>query len=150
MREDGADHQRVESRHPERDGVYDDEGGFHPSPCSKAPFVLRITCANCNETVVMAGMLLIEEHEQADEYSDDVHTWAQQDLVPHCIESAPKLFEPAEGTPKKVRDAIESSFRFYWLDRDACVSRLRLAVELFLDSEGVEDKTASGAPIPLG
>ncbi len=61
-----------------------------------------------------------------------------------------KLFQVAKGTPKNVAKAIISSFHFYWLDKDACVSRLRTAVEIFLDTERIDSRRSGGAPIPLG
>jgi hypothetical protein len=80
----------------------------------------------------------IEEHEDYDQLAKELHTSESEDLYPDYMNPPPRLFHVTPGTPKQVENAVTSAFQFYWLDRDACVSRLRTAIEIFLDSEGIK------------
>ena len=96
----------------------------------------------------MSGLMhAVEEVHVHDDQEEE--TISVETLIPRMIEPPPKLFAIPQGTPQEVKATIIQAFRLYWFDRDACVGRLRTAVELFLTSEGITAEHPGGAPIML-
>jgi len=103
--------------------------------------VLLLKCKSCKETVAVAGLM----HAVEEMYEGQEETVSVETLIPRMIEPPPKLFPIPKATPTEVTDVVNQAFRLYWFDRDACASRLRTAVELFLTKEGIADKRTNGA-----
>lgn len=119
----------------------DERAGLPPFPYR---FSARLTCGRCRETVVVCGKAI--EHLETDANGDEIG-WTN--ITPQFIEPAPRLFAIPRDAPESVARTLRQAFSLYWCDLDACIARLRTAVELFLTSEGLQAETSNAKPIPL-
>ena len=113
-------------------------------------FVALLKCGACGESIVIAGnksgeVAVVRTGPEPDDFDDEM----QYTLFPKLIEPPPNLFPIPRDAPLRVHVALRTAFRLYWTDRDACVSRLRMAVERFLDSENIPSRRGNDAPIFL-
>ncbi len=110
-------------------------------------FVVVLRCTKCFESTIVAGNQVETDEWWGPDPDQHDHTC---NLIPQFIEPAPQLFPVSKDVPDEVATALRSAFRLYWVDWDACVSRLRTAVERLLDAEGIAARFPNGGPIPLG
>ena len=109
----------------------------------KQRFSARLKCdeAVCGEILTMAGdtetvSVYLEE-------SEGYTGWAVQDVLrPKSVFPAPPLFPILEKAPYRVREQLQLGFQLFWTDLAACAGRLRTAVELMLDDQGVPDQVS--------
>lgn len=131
--------------------LWNEYGGV---PFSTYRFTCLLKCRQCNEIIIVAGYR--EEHEDVDvDYPEEpAELVTYVTLKPKFIEPAPQLFSINKKCPDDVRKALEDAFSLYWFDLNACVSRLRTAVEFLLDSVGIEGirtkEDGTKVPIELG
>lgn len=97
---------------------------------------LRCDEGKCGEIAFMAGEtstvpVFLE--------NDGGYTgWAEQDvLVARSLFPAAPLFPITEQAPRVVKEQLKLGFQLFWSDLAACAGRLRTAVELMLDEQGV-------------
>lgn len=97
-------------------------------------------CENCKEPVMMTG---VGYSENQFVIYDDPH------YNKNIILYKPLFFTPTipildipRKCPPKVKNEIIKSFSLFWNDMDSCVNKLRLSLELLMDSQKI-NKTAT-------
>lgn len=101
-------------------------------------FSARMKCDEqaCQEIVIAAGdTQLVQTYEEDEE---GYNGWAFQEVLhAQSFFPAPPLFRIPENTPYDVRKQIQLAFTFFWSDLSSSVGRLRTAVELMLNEQGI-------------
>lgn len=92
-------------------------------------------CEYCNEPVIMMGYGYSEN--QFVIYDDPNFN---KDLIlytPHSFIPTIHLFNIPSKCPLDVREQIIKSFSLFWHDIDSCVNKLRMSLELLMDSQRI-------------
>ena len=96
-------------------------------------FVCLLRCQNCSEGYSVAG---ISGYQEAGGPSlEFLHV-----LEPRYIEPSPQIFVIPGGYPKEAKKELQAAFSLYWPDPGAALNRLRISIELYLDTEGIQRK----------
>ena len=94
-----------------------------------------ILCCNkngCGEVVVASGNICYVEVENESR-------WGNIELLePKVIVPTPHFFQIPSSTPLAVIDLLEASFSVFWLDKNASMNKVRIAVEQILDSQEIQ------------
>ena len=93
--------------------------------------------SSCGEIVLASGIVGFVEVE------DDSGWGSIEVLVPMAIIPTPHFFQIPSSTPTDVKKLLEASFSIFWLDRNASMNKVRIAVEHILDSQGIQRTSIS-------
>lgn len=105
-------------------------------------FSVRLNCTNnkCGEVAFGAGdvssMLFYNYDTNGSGYVEKYYKFKS-------IYPAPMFFEIPQNTPEKVTDLLISSFSLYWLDVNAAMNKIRIAIELILDDQEINREKLS-------
>lgn len=123
---------------PSNDGVLKTEtesskemnsyGGYYYSDYL---FSIHMKCDNCKEVVVVSGFMS-EENFPSDEEKGN-----QISVTPILYYPAPKIINIPESCPKSVEKILNETFRLFWLDLGSCANKIRIAIEVLLNEQGV-------------
>ncbi len=102
-------------------------------------FVGLLTCSNpnCSEKVGIIGDMHFVEKQ---EYSEDLDEWVyvrQNELNPTQFSPAINIFQINKDVPRKLAEAIYSSFSLYWIDLSSCANKIRTVAECIMDNKKV-------------
>jgi hypothetical protein len=92
----------------------------------------KYSCENCNELVIMTGISYSEN--QIIIYDDPHYNKDRILYSPLFFTPTIPLFNIHHKCPSEVKNEIIRSFALYWNDVDSCVNKLRLSIELLMDS----------------
>lgn len=99
-------------------------------------FTGRYHCLNCKEPVIITGTGYSNEFNLTYYDPDDIL------YTPLFFTPTIHLFKIHPKCPQKVRNEIIRSFSLFWHDIDSCVNKLRLSLELLMNSQKI-NKTAA-------
>lgn len=106
---------------------------------------MPLTCTICRGLVIATGDKTIE-HEG--EWSQGFLTYIPKKVLykPTFIHPAPPVITIPQPTPDAIREALADAFRMHWVSPSACVTAIRVALELLMDHFGVprRQKTKKG------
>ena len=100
----------------------------------------RLICSNkkCNEVVLIAGDMQVVNEPEWDENGNGIAmSHFIEILTPRYFVPAIHLFVVNEDIPSLIKQAIEDSFKIYWIDSTACANKIRKIVELIMDDQEV-------------
>ena len=110
-------------------------------------FSVRLNCTNneCGEVAFGAGnvssMLFYD-------YDTNGRGYVEKYYEFKSIYPAPIFFEIPRNTPDEVTDLLKSSFSIYWHDLNAAMNKIRIAIELILDDQGIKrEKTSNDGTV---
>lgn len=106
----------------------------------KFAFVGFLECNNnhCNEKIAVSGRLVVNYGYYESQYIPDEYITVDEKICyPEYFARTPRIIEIDDKYPSEIRDILSSAFSLFWLDKNACVNRLRSCIENILDSFGV-------------
>jgi|SRR6478609_1619 len=103
----------------------------------------------CSEIVCMSGLVEYLEEYEFDEQGYPCGERYVDVYKPLTFSPAPVLITIPKQAPETVKEAIESAFTLYWIDLEACTSRLRMSIELLLDELHVPRRSSKNKPLTL-
>ena len=111
-------------------------------------FSAHLVCnrEKCGEVSLMIGDLPMVES------LDSEFGWGLQEVfAPKAIFPTPLFFLIPNDTPKNVKEVLTESFCTYWQDKNASMNKVRIAIELILDDQGIlqQKKTKSGKVVDI-
>ena len=95
----------------------------------------------CGEISLMIGDVPMVE------YDDPEFGWAFQEVFsPKAMFPTPFLFPMPNDTPRNIKRIFLESFSTYWQDKNASMNKVRIAIEMILDDQGIvrQKKTKNG------
>lgn len=109
-------------------------------------FTAWLTCghAKCGQHVSVSG--LCTYHYAYDQKGDTI---TERVFSPKILLPGPPLIALTSDIPKSVRSILLASFNLFWLDSEACASRLRVALEFILEDQGFPATDANGKLVSL-
>jgi len=105
--------------------------------------VLECENPTCHEKIVFAGYSWIDEKPSREDY--DLESYSALSI--EYIERPPHLIKINDKIPKEIYDALLESFRLYWIDLDSCANKIRVCLELIINSYFTDKEIP---PRPLG
>lgn len=118
----------------------------------KFAFAGYLLCNNeqCKEQIVVAGTLTVSEQGGfVGPDPDDYETEYVETCYPEYFERPPDIIPLEDYVPKEVRELIQTSFKLFWIDGQACANKIRMSVEKIMDLFDVQKYPAKGKRIPL-
>jgi hypothetical protein len=135
---------------PKKDGVLKTEtenskemnsyGGYYYSDYL---FSIHMKCNNCNEVVVVSGFMSEEN------FPSDEEQGIQKSITPILYYPAPKIINIPESCPKSVQKILNESFGLFWLDLGSCANKIRIAIEVLLNEQGVAQTKTTKTELTL-
>lgn len=113
-------------------------------------FSLKLSCdnADCGEQCFVIGDTLIQE-----DYDEEFGWGLESALRPRAFFPAPPIIDVPSDMPVDVMKQIRKSFELFWSDFNSCANRLRVSVEVLLDTLKVArvstDKNGKTVPLDL-
>ena len=112
----------------------------------RSGFSAWLICGNsrCEQSVSVTGFCTyLYDHDKKG------NTITERFYSPKSILPGPPLIALTNDIPKPTRKALCDSFNLFWLDKEACANRLRLALELILKDWGFPATGSDGKFISL-
>jgi len=105
-------------------------------------FVGFLECNNykCKEIFSIVGILNREPDEPYEDNSGQLSQDLFNSYSPEFISPPIEIIELKKEYPKAVNNALYESFKLFFTDNEACANKIRTAVELLLDENGIENK----------
>jgi hypothetical protein len=112
----------------------------------------QLSCKNCSETVYFTGKGS-PEHSGYYNYEEDYfdETW-ENTYTPTFFQPAIHIFSIPERCSNELKTEILNSFKLFWCDLASCANRIRVALEILMNEQGVkkyEIKNAKRIPLTL-
>ena len=126
------EYQQSEDRHPT------DESGT---------FAAHFQCEACKEHYCVIGDYDVAGRWWVDEEDNPHEDWEKERHIKFVV-PAPRLIELPAKTPYPISSEVMAAFELFWCEPGAALNRLRIALELMLDSLRVP-KRSSGQPLKL-
>jgi len=105
----------------------------------------RLKCDEdlCGEIVSVHGdTYWIDDDSEDDE---GIPQWSLAEMFRiRGIYPAPPMFPVSKNVPHEVVFELRTAFKLFWVDKSACVARLRTAVERLLDDQSVPKHATAG------
>lgn len=118
-------------------------------------FTGNLRCSNqkCMEIVTFIGTGGIELNTYND-YRGIGETKWEEYFIPKYFVPALHLFRISKKCPVEVAAQIVDAFNLYWSDASACSNKIRIALEMIMDDQGIKktrinQKTKERKPLPL-
>lgn len=115
-------------------------------------FSSLLECNNpkCKEIVTVSGNKDLIENFYYDEEGQTVFDYTER-FWPISLNPAPHIFEIPPKCPDSTAEAIKSGFALFWIDKDACGTKWRLAIEELLTELKVSRyrKRVKGKPLQV-
>ena len=132
---------------PEYSKIGQQDDSWEPDWITKR-FSAHLICnrPKCGEISLMIGNVPMVE------YLDSEYGWALQEVYePKAIYPTPLYFAIPSDTPNKIKEALKESFSAYWQDKNASMNKVRIAIELILDDQGIlqQKKAKSGKVVNM-
>jgi hypothetical protein len=108
-------------------------------------FACLMDCANCGNTVGVAGTYRVQDDRYHDEYDGETGDYEFY-YRPKFFTESPRLVDIPEATPASVVTELLVSFQLFWCDALACTNRIRTAVEKLLTEQRVPQTTGRIPP----
>lgn len=142
-----CDKDSVVEAEPEYSKLGQKEDEWEPDWVSKR-FSAHLICGNgkCGEIVLMIGDIAMVE------YLDSEFGWGLQEAYePKAIFPSPLFFAIPKDAPNNIKRVFQESFSVYWQDKNASMNKLRIAIELILDDQGIsrQKKSKSGKVVNM-
>jgi len=105
-------------------------------------FTGLLKCSNevCADRIVIVGeMSMTEEPDYEDEYEGSGYGFKVVEVLsptyffPHL-----KIFQIHTDVPDEIKDAINNSFKLYWVDTASCANKIRVVIELIMDEQKIQ------------
>ena len=95
-------------------------------------FVQMMECNSCGEVAAVAGRASNFLHQY---YGCDgeIEMDLQKTLHPCSVIPAPLVFDIPKNAPENLSRELLKAFALLWMDHEACATRIRTCIELFLD-----------------
>ena len=100
--------------------------------------------SKCGQHVAVTGLCTYRYA-----YDEKGDTITERVFSPKTLLPGPPLIALASDIPKSVRGMLLSSFDLFWLDSESCANRLRVALELILEDQGLPATDADGKLVSL-
>jgi hypothetical protein len=127
---------KVVPQEPKYAGKLREENDWDPDyQIGRWSAVLKCDENSCGELVSMIGDTEMVEVEV--EVGDGVDLALEEVLRIRAAFPGPPLFSVSSNVPHQLSAQLRLAFQMYWTDPSACVARLRTAVEMLLDQQGV-------------
>jgi hypothetical protein len=94
-------------------------------------FSIHMKCNNCDEVVIVSGFMTEEN------YPSDEENETNKSITPILYYPAPKIISIPESCPKSVVKILNETFGLFWLDLGSCANKIRIAIEVLLNEQGV-------------
>jgi hypothetical protein len=112
-----------------------------------------LSCSNesCGEVVAVSGYTTnsLDYYYGADGNTEtELYTY----FAPTGFNPAPAIIDIPPATPDEVKEVVHAAFGLYWLDKEACANKLRVAVELLLNDVKIPavKRSKDGRDRPVG
>lgn len=107
---------------------------------SEFVFSIHMKCSNCADVVAVSGFM------SEDNYPREENEDISPSVTPIFYYPAPKIIQIPESCPKSIHKILNETFGLYWLDLGSCANKIRIAIEVLLDEQGVikENPTKKG------
>lgn len=96
-------------------------------------FSLHLFCSDCDCQVYCSGSFRTEIGYRGPDMLECTFTRYN----PHFFVPSLKIINLPPETPESVKEEIEFSFAYFFFDKDACMAKVRKALERFMDAEGI-------------
>lgn len=98
---------------------------------------LQCNNSTCHEKIVVAGKILLEGITTEKSKIVKKYSPLHFSRPPHVIEILPEY-------PEEIKKILLDSFSLFWLDKAACVNKIRICIEDILDAFNVEKINSKG------
>lgn len=110
----------------------------------------RLHCSSCFKSIFFMG----KGHPEHNGYYDYELDAYQEEYIntftPTFFQPTLNLFEIPEKCPDLVKNEISDSFKLYWCDLPSCANKIRIALEVLLNTEKVKKyETSNGKRKPI-
>lgn len=99
-----------------------------------------LSCSNerCGDRIAIIGEMSMTD-EPDDNYDMSYFGFKFVEILnPICFFPHLKLFKIHKDVPEEICQAINNSFKIYWLDTASCANKIRVVVELIMDEQKIQ------------
>ena len=109
-------------------------------------FSAWFVCGNskCGEAVAISGNCTYQYA-----YDNFGATISERKFHPTAMHPSPPVIATDDDVPQPIRAALTESFGLFWINKEACASRLRVVLEIILDNWGCPAEPRPGKFVSL-
>lgn len=95
-------------------------------------------CNNCKNQTMFTGTATVQHYQGYDQFTDEYEEGYYKVYEPLFFQPPLNIFIIAENCPETVKDEIINSFRLFWFDLSSCANKIRVALEILMDTQKVK------------
>lgn len=95
-------------------------------------------CNNCKNQTMFTGTGTVHHYQSYDPINNEYDEGYYKIYEPLFFQPTLNLFIIPEKCPEMVKNEIMSSFRLFWFDLSSCANKIRVALEILMDSQKVK------------
>ncbi len=109
-----------------------------------------LVCENksCKEEIVVSGKYT-HSYWQGISSDGEYGEGEERICTPEYFERSPIIISINKNTPKEIQDTTIESFSLFWINKESCANKIRVAIEQIMDNFGVAKYPRTGKRIPI-
>lgn len=118
----------------------------------KLVFSGQLTCNTCHETIFFTGIGNPEHTGYYNYDSDSYNEQYENTYTPTYFQPSIPIFKIPDNCSSELKTEIKQSFKLFWCDLSSCANRIRVALEILMNEQGVkkfELRNSKRIPIKL-
>lgn len=101
-------------------------------------------CNNCKNQTMFSGTAHVHHYQGYDQFTEEQEEEYYRVYEPEFFSPTLNLFLIPEKCPENVKKEIVSSFRLFWIDLSSCANKIRVSLEILLDTQKVKKISTKG------